>query len=191
MGPLLCSSPGGPGQGREGVPCARGRRTRCRRCLLKGCERWFRPSRPQARYCSADCRAAAGRWRRWHASRRYRSSAQGQQRRREQSGRYRQRQRERPQADTTPRTDAEPSATGEGQRAGKNPEEAAGIPCDRPGCYVLFLGTSRSPQQHFCSCSCRKALRRVRQREAGWRARRRRWDRRRIAAARAPPRSTG
>ena len=40
------------------------RRPRQRRCLLKGCEKPFRPTHPQARYCSPECRAAARRWRR-------------------------------------------------------------------------------------------------------------------------------
>jgi hypothetical protein len=40
--------------------------------------------------------------------------------------------------------------------------------CFRPGCYVRFPVTTRSPQQCFCSLACRNALRRVRQREAHW-----------------------
>jgi hypothetical protein len=40
--------------------------------------------------------------------------------------------------------------------------------CFRPGCYVLFAVTTRSPQQCFCSSACRNALRRVRQRETHW-----------------------
>lgn len=40
--------------------------------------------------------------------------------------------------------------------------------CLRPGCYVRFTATSRSPLQCFCSSDCRMALRRVRLREARW-----------------------
>jgi len=40
--------------------------------------------------------------------------------------------------------------------------------CFRPGCYVLFPVTTRSPRQCFCSSACRNALRRVRQRETHW-----------------------
>jgi hypothetical protein len=40
--------------------------------------------------------------------------------------------------------------------------------CLRPGCYVRFTATTRSPQQCFCSSACRKALRRVRLRELWW-----------------------
>ena len=67
----------------------------CRRCLLKGCERWFRPRRPQARYCRPACQDAARRWRRWRAGQRYRDTANGQQHRRDQSRRHRDRQRQR------------------------------------------------------------------------------------------------
>ena len=62
-----------------------------RRCLLKGCERWFLPHRPQARYCSPACQKAARRWRRWHASQRYRATTNGKQHRRDQARRYRNR----------------------------------------------------------------------------------------------------
>ena len=67
----------------------------CRRCLLKGCESWFLPQRPQARYCSPACQHAARRWRRWHASQRYRATTQGKQRRRDQAQRYRSRRQQR------------------------------------------------------------------------------------------------
>ena len=66
---------------------------RARRCLLKGCERWFTPAYPQARYCNEECRRAAERWRRVQASRRYRASPTGRERRREQNRQYRQRRR--------------------------------------------------------------------------------------------------
>lgn len=186
VGPLQCSCASGVGQGPGGVHSCLGRRSRCRRCLLKGCERWFRPCRPQARYCSADCREAARRWRRWYASRRYRSSVPGQEQRRAQSRRYRQRLRQRQQlaAQLAP---TEPASVSEGQRAAAETQQGAGVPCQRPGCYVLFVLTSRSPQQHCCSCGCRKALRRVRQREACQRARLRRLQRRRRRASRGPP----
>jgi hypothetical protein len=69
-----------------------------RRCLLKGCECWFVPERPHARYCGTACRTAAARWRRWKAQRRYRQSAHGRACRGAQSRRHRQRQRERPRA---------------------------------------------------------------------------------------------
>jgi hypothetical protein len=134
---------------------------RRRRCLLKGCEQWFQPSRPQARYCSEACRQAARRWRRWRASQQYRHSTHGGERRREQSRRYRQRRRQACQL--------QPEPACEGQRPARI---FSGRCCDRPGCYERFAAPPRSPGQHFCSCSCRQALRRVRVREARWRQRR-------------------
>ena len=148
--------------GVQGASCCLPRPRR-RLCLLKGCEQSFQPTHPQARYCTADCRAAARRWRCWRASRIYRASEEGQARRREQSQRYRERRRER-QAEAEPEA-AEPR---EGQRPATLFEKSC---CARPGCYELFERSCRSPLQNFCGCLCRKALRRVRQREARWRQR--------------------
>lgn len=67
------------------------RRPRRRVCLLKGCERRFRPVHPLARYCSQECREEARRWREWKARHRYRQSEGGKQKRRAQSRRYRMR----------------------------------------------------------------------------------------------------
>lgn len=156
--------------------CPQGHKRNCvraRRCLLKGCERWFHPTRPQARYCSRACRQAARRWRRWRASQRWRQSEAGKSRRREQSRRYRERVRQRPTPGATPEPKGVPSAC-EGQRAEKKGLFFPSHVCDRPGCYEVFAVTRRSPLQRFCSSACRQALRRVRQREWRWRQRVRR-----------------
>jgi hypothetical protein len=185
----------------SGHPCSR-------RCLLKGCQRWFLPRHFQDRYCSPQCRIAARRWRRWYAAQRYRATANGQQRRRAQAQRHRDRQRHRspvpepappapeidPAAstvdpDTPPQTDP-PKAVNSlrvGQRPSEIPENSRLWPCGRPGCYLLFSLSPRSPQQRFCSCSCRRALRRVRQRQARFRIRRRRGRLRRRPGHRALP----
>lgn len=153
-------------------------------CLLKGCGDRFQPACTQSRYCSQACRQEAIRWRRWHASRQYRATEQGQERRRAQNRRYRQRQRESrlAQAAGASSEGAEPRC--EGQRPAEIPQEVGNCPCDRPGCYELFVLQARSPQQHFCSSACRQALRRVRQRERQLRMRRRRGIRRRIDRSR-------
>jgi hypothetical protein len=65
------------------------RRPRRRACLLKGCERRFRPVHPLTRYCSEECREEARRWREWKARHHYRQSEGGKQKRRAQSRRYR------------------------------------------------------------------------------------------------------
>jgi hypothetical protein len=180
--------PGQPAAFRRWHPC-------CCRCLLKGCKRWFLPPRPQARYCSAACREAAGHWRSWYAGQTYRATIGGKERRREQARRHRERERQRatpaePASPTPPVEPALPVTEAQtisdsalmipedcdsvGQRPDKILREFCGLPCSRPGCYVLFVSSPGSRDRHFCSGSCRQALWRVRQREARLRRRRRR-----------------
>ena len=82
-------------------------RPRTRPCLLKGCERPFRPLRATERYCSRECRESAGKWRRWKAQQTYRATAVGREKRNGQSRRYRERVRNRKQ---TPPEEALPEA---------------------------------------------------------------------------------
>jgi hypothetical protein len=176
----------------EASPTQQGRcHYRQRRCLLKGCERWYLPAQPQSRYCSVACREAARRWRRWRASRRWRATPQGQERRREQSRRYRLRRRERVLSAAKSAAGsagaADVVAACEGQRPAVAGEDFVWRPCRRPGCYELFVLSARSPSQHFCSCVCRRALRRVLDREAHWRRRCRRRQRKRQRRSRSPP----
>jgi hypothetical protein len=131
-------------------------------CLLKGCEDSFQPRHPLSRYCSSSCRAAARRWYRLEANRRYRASDQGKCRRRAQACRYRERIRRRG------RDDSHSPADGEGY---PHPKKGAGSSCRRPGCYEVFVKTARSRLQKFCSAGCRQALRRVLIRERRWRRR--------------------
>lgn len=131
-------------------------------CLLKGCERLFRPRHPLSRYCSAVCEAAARRWRQWRANRRYRASPHGKACRREQARRYRATIRARRAA-----ADAPPEGC-EGYPYAPGGENSC---CPRPGCYEHFTLSSRSPRQRFCSWPCRQALRRVLIRERRWRRR--------------------
>ncbi len=161
---------------RNSGACQGARRPRRRRCLLKGCEKVFRPTHPQARYCSPKCRAAARRWRRKRAGRQYRQTANGRLKRQAQSRQYRCRCAERRQiaeAQAVPNETSEstftcPPQTCAGQRAASEVELFC---CERPGCEVHFTLTSRSPCQRFCSPSCRQALRRVIERERRWRQR--------------------
>ena len=136
---------------------------RTRHCLLKGCERNFRPAYPGTRYCSAECREAAKLWGEQQARERYRRSPKGRQRRREQSRRYRRRV---PTPSPQP-TEAAPPDCCEGDHLKEN----QGILCGRPGCYERYLPTRRSPCQKYCSCGCRRAVRRVIARERRWRER--------------------
>jgi len=161
--------------------CSRRYRPR-RRCLLKGCSRWFQPTHPQSRYCCDACRQGARRWRRWRAQHKYRASPHGRDRRQEQARRYRQRCRSRPAPCAAP-----PAATGsaagagqgptaacEGKRPGSKMDDVPQAACLRPGCYVLFAAGSAYNPRRFCCALCRKALRCVRQREERWRRRRHR-----------------
>ena len=139
----------------------RRQRPRRRNCLLKACERVYRPPQPLTRYCCEACQEQARRWRQWKARRRYRQSPHGKQKRQAQSRRYRQRQKERPVPKPAPLAAARVI-----------PTNLFLCTCDRPGCYGEFDRTRRSPLQRFCSHACRQALARVRQRERRWRERR-------------------
>ena len=79
---------------------------RARRCLLKGCERRFRPRQAHQRYCGGECRKAARAWSRWKAQQKYRDTAPGKQKRNGQSRRHRERVRIR----KTPTEEAVPDA---------------------------------------------------------------------------------
>jgi hypothetical protein len=83
-----------------------------------------------------------------------------------------------------PRTPtALPESAAEGECEGYHKAPAAHeFSCARPGCYVCFTRNSRSPLQSFCSALCRRALRRVLQRESRWL--------RRAIAPRAPSRKS-
>ncbi len=215
MGPLQYVNSQRPSQGAAG---------RQRRCLLKECERYFRPQRPQSRFCSAACRLKARWWWRWRASQQYRCSSGGKAKRRAQAQRYRQRLRQRQavvatnptavhevtvHATTTGAHEAgsQEQPTGsekitaaaegpgrltrcEGQRPAFCGQKCDLHACARPGCYVLFVVSRRSPCQKFCSVLCRQALRRVLDREKKWRKRRHERLRRRWQSPRSPPDSS-
>jgi hypothetical protein len=161
---------------------------RPRRCLLKGCGQWFRPTHPCCRYCSAACRRAARRWQRWRAQQQYRASRNGRQHRQQQGRRYRERRRNRPPpaAPACPRrSTARAAGVGsnggaacEGKRILKKSVAEPQRPCDRPGCYVLLAAGSACTTRRFCCVLCRSALRCVLDRETRWRRRRRRGLRR-------------
>ena len=148
---------------------------RRRRCLLKGCEAWFRPLYASARYCSEGCRCAARRWSQWRANRRYRRTEQGKACRRQQCRRRRERCRQRQRS-----VSVEEVRVCEGYQEAASREKTS---CSRPGCYECFTVSPRSPLQKFCGRLCRQALRCVIERES-------RWQRRlvqRLRSLRAPP----
>lgn len=142
-------------------PQARRRSPRRRKCLLRGCERSFRPVDQREHFCSKACVSAWRVWRRWRAQQKYRRQSKSRSKRRAQSKRYRQRVRSR----VEPAEQNDDREACEGHPPGG---EASGEPCARPGCYERFLLTRRSPEQKFCSSSCRRALWRVWERERRW-----------------------
>ena len=169
MGPLRESTPAPPRQARK----QRARRQRRRRrCLLKGCERFYVPRSCTQRYCSKGCVAAAALWRRRKAAWEYRRSAQGKERRAAQAVRRRKRLREcaekAARAESALRANRRHSHASEGHRSFNGEGNSC---CERPGCYVLFERSARSPCQRFCSSRCHEALRRVEARESALRAR--------------------
>jgi hypothetical protein len=60
----------------------------------------------------------------------------------------------------------------EGQRPATIHEDFSIRPCQRPGCYEVFIVTSAYSTQRFCCSLCRRALRNVLDREARYRRRR-------------------
>ena len=149
---------------------------RQRLCLLKGCEKPFRPARPQARYCSRECQAAARLWRRRRASERYRQTINGRENRQAQKRKYRSRRAEGQRAEaaqTGLRSTPDPQcASGVQQPGGQRPATEFGFfCCDRPGCEVHFPRPHLISRRRYCSPSCRQALRRVLERERRWRLR--------------------
>lgn len=85
MGPLQYSVSCGSAQ----EATASARRFPPRACLLKGCERSFRPTHHRCHYCSDACRREAKKWQAWRAAVRWRAKEQGKKCRRAQSRRYR------------------------------------------------------------------------------------------------------
>lgn len=90
MGP-----PEGRTRPRKNQAAGRRKQPRRRQCLLKGCERRFRPRQARQRYCSEGCRKAARKWSRWKAQQKYRSTDGGKEKRNDQGRRYRERARSR------------------------------------------------------------------------------------------------
>ena len=153
----------------------------CRLCLLKECERLFRPIRPQCHFCSEACRREGKRWRSRRAAGPWRGSERGKELRRAQSKRYRRLIPlvliEAPPAApvaavAVPLEAAAGVEAREGQRPAPILDNFLVRMCKRPGCYELFPVPTTCSLKSFCSAACRKALGRVIAREAGRRRRR-------------------
>ena len=143
-------------------------------CLLKGCEKSFRPYKPLARYCSVECQAAARKWKQRLANQRYRASPKGLEARRLQCTRYRDRLREsralmQNSNFKLPSESSVESISHFQANEGYHQNQSDGKNCcHRPGCYEQYIVQAQSPLKKFCSIQCRNALRRVRIRERRW-----------------------
>ena len=154
-------------QSRRGPSRGQGRVARPgkRRCLLKGCSRWFQSDDHRRRYCSASCTAAARTWARRRAQESYRRSPKGRARRKEQCRSRRRREKE------GSRRREMPKRGGPAVCEGHQREESCGFLCARPGCYERVECSGQSSRRRFCTPVCWRALRTVLEREARWRLR--------------------
>lgn len=164
---------------------------RTRLCLLKTCERSFRPKTPASRYCGAGCSSEARLWAQWRSRQTYRASERGKACRQAQAARRRERKKRAAEASVSageilapagpqvsegageslapppepPEEDSEPARdVGVGHRYG----DFCGCLCDRPGCYVSFPRDPKRRTRRYCSSACRRACRLVILRERRW-----------------------
>jgi hypothetical protein len=147
---------------------ASGSRWGRRKCLRKGCQREFRPRQWNQRYCrEPECLREVKRWQAAKRQRQRRATAEGRQRHAEE-------ERQRRKRDSAPAGGPANEPVGVDtadalawSRSAKNLPE---IFCDRPGCYEPPR-PSAPATAHYCSDACREAMRRVRDRERKYLAR--------------------
>ena len=164
----------------DGSQEPRGRR---RRCLLKDCECWFQPRCPQARFCCPACQQEGERWRR--AGIRDRRRRPGRRRESHVAGAGHSLWSSGVESDEE-RVVVVGGPRGVSWLGGGRSLPGMGRPCDRPGATACSCRGREVRGQRFCSVSCRRALRRVLDREARWRQRRRRrWSQQRTGASAA------
>jgi len=139
---------------------------RKRRCLLKGCNRWYCPICALCRYCSKECKDSARVWSQAQARKHYRRSAKGRHCRNNQNRRYRERCKENNRLKSEEVPNKEKSKN-EGDQKGCGKK----IICARPGCYENVIAIRRNILKKYCSTNCCNSLRQVIWREACWRLR--------------------
>lgn len=157
------------GQDQHNLPTsspARSSRHPPRTCLRHGCGRTFVPQRWNQRYCSdQECRSQVRRWQAAKRQQRRRSRADVRQLRAAEAKRQRSQARAaRASSPSLPRPPQEPRASG---RAWSRRRKHSEPFCDRPGCYASCRNSRRSPAR-YCGEECRRAKRRVRDRERKW-----------------------
>lgn len=138
-----------------------------RMCLRKGCGRIFHPGRWNQRYCQdPGCLRLV---RRWQAAKRQRQRRDRPEVRQERAAAARQwRVRHREECRVPPETRAAPTAEGEETDAAWSRSKKNSSPfCDRPGCYEPPRPSCRCTSR-YCTDECRRAMRRVCDRERKW-----------------------
>jgi hypothetical protein len=142
---------------------ARGRRSRPRICLRKGCRRKYRPQCHNQRYCQdPECLRKV---RRWHAARRKARHRQDV----DVKIKHAQEEKARRQlAKSASQTVANPKLA---PARGHATQTSFSVPlCDRPGCYEHRASSLRNSARYCCP-ACRQAVGNVLDRERKWRSR--------------------
>ena len=139
----------------------RGARLGWRLCLAKGCERSYHARQWNQHYCQdPDCLRAV---RRWQAMKRQRE------RRAEPEGRQKHAEAERERRRRTPKPPPTEVAPPDGAWS-RSKKSFPHRLCARPGCYEPPRDCRGAPSSYCCE-ACRKAVRRVKDRERKWLAR--------------------
>lgn len=126
-------------------------------CLRKGCQRRYRAASWNARYCQdPQCLRLVRRWQAAKRQQQRRATPEGRQR-------HAQAQRER-------RLQAAARSRAEDVRPARGHAAKVFLPhpfCNRPGCFEPPQASPKAPAS-YCGGECRKAVRRVRDRERKW-----------------------
>lgn len=145
-----------------------GRRLGWRTCLRKGCGQVFQAACWNQRYCQdPDC---LGKVRRWQAAKRQRLHRQSPENRKRQAE-AQARRRQRARSAMAERSDSPDAPAAKGALSRSN--EISADFCGRPGCYEPLPSQCRAPAR-YCGHDCRRAVRRVLDRERKWLMRKRR-----------------
>ena len=140
------------------------RSARSRDCLRKGCSQVFQPARWNQRYCQeTECTRQL---RRWQAAKRQRAHRQSPANRKRHAQAEAKRRRARAARPAGNEPVADKKTAGQ-DGAWSRSEEIPSEFCDRPGCYEPLPDDSRAPAR-YCGSDCRRAMRRVRDRERKW-----------------------
>jgi hypothetical protein len=143
-----------------------------RGCLRKGCAGIFLAVRWNQRYCGdSQCRREILRWQAAKRQRTCRQSPESRARHaaaeRARRARLRQEQERATQVSEGGPSQPQPANGSHQDGAWSRGKMLPLIFCDRPGCYEPVTECSRAPVR-YCTCECRGAMRRVRDRERKW-----------------------